>query len=67
MQGEENKHTNMSSTRKGQTFKLRPSLSMRRKLVKMPREENKHTNRPLNPKDGTFKSKIETFKLKINL
>jgi len=40
-----------------QHSKLRPSLSTRRKRLKIPREENKHTNVPLALKDRTFKSK----------
>jgi len=47
-------------------FNSRPSLSMRRKHLKIPGEENKHLNCALDPKDHTFQLKIETFKLEIN-
>ena len=56
----------MSLTLKDESFKLRPSLLTRRKHLTIVGEENKHTNRVLNPENWTVKSKIKTFKSKIN-
>ena len=51
---EENKHTNVPSTPKDQTFDSRPSLSMRRKHLKVPEEDNKHPKCSLDLEDQTF-------------
>jgi len=51
--GEENKHTNVPSTPKDQTFKERYSLSTRRKHLTVPGEENKNPNCALDPVDQT--------------
>jgi len=49
--GEENKHTNMPSTQKDQSFKTRFSISTKRKYPTVVEEENKHLNCSLNPED----------------
>jgi len=47
----ENKHKNVPSTSKDQTFKQRPSFSMRRKHLTITVEDNKHTKRAIDLED----------------
>ena len=63
--GEEKKHTNVPLILKDKTFKLKPSLSMRRKYLTVAGEANMHLNCVLDSKDWTFEPKIKSFKSKM--
>jgi len=64
--GEENKHTNVPSTAKDQTFESRPSFSTRRKHLKAPGEENKHPNWASTPKTGLLSQRSRLSSRKSN-